>query len=166
VATLQINGIEQKINSAAREMDWLLKAGGFVVGVTQKDQTFNGGLKYFQDPLLVAKDFLSRMGIGGITLKPGYTTTANLTVNFGAFFNKGLAIAAGVWLAKEFLPSKLTRLAYNVAFDFALWYAIGRIFDDPISSAAQLGNVIPTANYGPNVRNGLPVATTGAGWLG
>lgn len=161
------NEIISKVSNAGKEYSWLTATGGFVVGVTQKDATYNAGAgtPYYSNPTLVLKDFLSRMGLGGITLAPGYTTVNEFNPNIMAILNTGTYAAVGVWLLEAIWGNKYTRALKNVAFAPLAGYGIGRIFDDPPTTSKDIQRTIPTGNYNTNARNGLPVQT-GAAWLG
>lgn len=161
------NEIISKVSNAGKEYGWLTATGGFVAGVVAKDSAYNqgAGTPYFSNPTLVLKDFLSRMGIGGVTLAPGYTTVNEFNPNIGAVLNTGTYAAIGVWLLENIWPNKYTRALKNVAFPPLAGYGIGRIFDDPPTTSSQIQNAILTGNYTPNARNGLPVSV-GTSWLG
>ena len=165
VSGLDGNEIISKVASTGKDLSWLTGSLGFVVGVTQKDATYNQGAgnPYYSNPILVAKDFLSRLGLGGVTIASGYTTTNEWNPNIGAIVNKGTELAIGLAILKAIWPNKYTRAAYDVGFAPALGYGIGRIFDDPPYTSGGASNPqqrgLLANQRGTNLtRNGLPPA--------
>lgn len=143
-----------------------LTLAAFVYQISAKDVQYAESTGYWGSLDLGAKlEFLAN-SVGGRTI--GYNpfpavSTHSPTFELGNAVNSTTLIGAGLWLASEagFLGSKWGTRGKKIA----IGGAIGGVFDDPVSSAADLGDAIPSGNYAPNVRNGLPVGMS-VPWTG
>jgi hypothetical protein len=162
-----VASVPSMVSRYAGELSWLTGAGGFVWGVTNDISygtiTGNSAAPYLQR----GSDTLARMtgiqvNLGGGSVK----STQTQRFNAANIINNATFAAIGLYALKELVPNKYTRLIFNLGFAPALGYGVGKGFDDPVSTAANIDNVIPTSNYSPSGRGPLPVRATGAGWLG
>lgn len=164
MVNLNIDGsaILDKVSSAGKDLSFLTGFAGFAFGVTEKfrGQNVSSGDKWYPYSANGLADMIGQIAGNGTAkmIFPNWGGAATFTFNPGAIINKYTAMAIGLTFLKEIWTNKYTRLAYNVASPFLWGAAVGRVFDDPISTAGLIQSNIPTGNYQPNARNGLPVA--------
>lgn len=102
---------------------------GFVFGATEGQAASHSSTSGYSTNLAWRiKDTLSNLGLGGITVAPGYTSVSAFKFKPTGFLNKGLAAAIGAWIYKE---AKLpyNKEIYKAVFPFGVGYSIGGFFD-------------------------------------
>lgn len=133
---LSLDGMQDAVDKGLDLAQPLLFGVGFIWGSTAKQaaahqgQIGPSGQPYSTDIAWRIKDTLSNLGLGGITVAPGYVSTSNFAFRPLGFVNKGLAAALGAWIYQE---AKLPyhKQIYKAVFPFGVGYAIGGFFDPP-----------------------------------
>lgn len=122
---LSLDGIGDAMEKGLNMAEPFLFGLGFVWGASS-------GRTYSSQNQLQARitQTLSNLGIGGITVAQGFTSTSSFKFNPTGFLNKGLAAAVAAWVYKE---AKLpySREIYKAVFPFGTGYSLGGFFDPP-----------------------------------
>ena len=138
-----------KVSNAGKDLSPVTGAVGFWYGVVGKYKT-SGNNPNTAYPFTTqgVSDLIAQIAGKSTAASLGLPTGgADKTFSPGAVFNKGTGVAILLYAAKEIIPNKYTRMAYNLGFAPALGYGIGRIFDD--QTGANVGNApSPNRNSG------------------
>lgn len=157
--------IESTANSYFRKAEEHAELLAFLFQLTRKDIAFAtapGGKWATATATFKIEDFIN-MVTGRISGFVPFPAVSNYpqTFNLSNAWNPTTMVGAFLWAAGSVAgDSQWVKIGKKIA----LGGAIGGVFDDPIASAGQIQSVIPTSNYLPNQRNGMPVSG-GPGWM-
>lgn len=148
---LDVGDMLSKVNQAGKDLAPVTGAVGFIYGVVGKFKSSgnNPNTSYPFNTQGVS-DLIAQIAGKQTAASLGLPTgSADKVFNLGAVVNKGTGIAIVLALAKDIMPNKYIRLAYNVGFPIAAGYGIGRIFDD--QTGANVGNAPSPGRANPNL---------------
>jgi hypothetical protein len=134
-----MDGIQDAFSKGLDVAQPFLFGLGFVFGATEANAKSNASMNYSSNLAWRIKDTLSNLGIGGVTVAPGYTSVSSFKFRPTGFVNKGLAAAVAVWIYKE---AKLPyhKEIYKAVFPFAVGYSLGGLIDPPTTAIGVGGS--------------------------